>query len=338
MSAIRRWDDGLRRVSRSSDGGKPASNPPGPGPADESALLDAYSQAVVRVVETVSPAVIGISSAGAAGRGPHGSGFVLSAEGHALTNSHVAAGRPRLSARTMEGDVLDAVLIGDDPATDLALVRIRASDLPHVPLVESAGLRAGQLVIAIGDPLGLHGTVSTGVISALGRSMRGPSGRLIENVVQHTAPLNPGNSGGPLVDSSGRVIGVNTAVVPGAQGLGFAVPSATARWICGELLAHGQVRRAALGISVSTVHLNRDLTRRLDLLAEQGLAIHTIDPAGAAAAAGLRPGDVIVEANGRLTTSIDDLHRIMALLSGGAQLVLTIVRSAELQRFDITVR
>src|SRR5436309_5372378 len=211
-------------------------------------LLDAYSEAVIGVVGRVGPAVISVAPHPTDEQPGQGSGFVITPDGFALTNSHVVGGRGRLRATTEEGDALDARLIGDDPSTDLALIRLAARDLPHADLGSSDGLRVGQLVIAMGNPFGFRSTVSTGVISALGRAMRSQQGRLIENIVQHTAPLNPGNSGGPLVDSKGRVVGVNTAIIALAQGLGFAVPGNTARWVTSELLTHGRVRRLALGI------------------------------------------------------------------------------------------
>ena len=209
-------------------------------------LLDAYSQAVIRVVEAVSPAVIGLA-AGEGGRSGSGSGFLVTADGYALTNSHVAGGRAKLVATTADGDRLNAQVIGDDPATDLALVRLAARDLPFAPLGDSDALRVGQLLIAIGSPFGFQSTVSTGVVSALNRTMRGEEGRLIENIIQHSAPLNPGNSGGPLVDSRGHVVGVNTAIIAMAQGLGFAVPANTARWVISELLSHGRVAGCTWG-------------------------------------------------------------------------------------------
>ena len=248
--------------------------------APDADLLDAYSQAVIRVVEQVSPAVIGVAVARGEEQRGAGSGFLLTPDGFALTNSHVVGGRPRLLATTAEGDRLDAETIGDDPATDLALVRLAARDLPHVPLGDSDALQPGQLVIAIGDPLGFQSTVSTGVVSARGRAMRGESGRLIENVVQHTAPLNPGNSGGPLVDTRGRVVGINTAIIAFAQGLGFAVPANTARWVVGELIGHGRVRRALLGIAGTAVVLPRQLVRDLDLLSDQAVAVVAVEPSG----------------------------------------------------------
>ncbi len=211
-------------------------------------VLDAYSQAVIRVVESVSPAVISVSGEG---RGS-GSGFLISADGFAVTNSHVVSGRRQLVAETDDGDRVDASVLGDDPATDIALLRLAARDLPYSEIGDSEALRVGQLVIAMGSPLGLQSTVSTGVVSARGRTLRGQDGRLIENIVQHTAPINPGNSGGPLVDSHGRVVGVNTAIIAMAQGLGFAVPSNTAQWVTTEIMTHGRVRRRQLGIVASS--------------------------------------------------------------------------------------
>jgi S1-C subfamily serine protease len=229
-------------------------NQPGQNKVADADLLDAYSQAVIRVVDAVSPAVIGLAAA-EGGRGGSGSGFLVTADGYGLTNSHVVGGRAGLVATTADGDRLDAQVIGDDPATDLALVRLAARDLPFAPLGDSDALRVGQLLIAIGSPFGFQSTVSTGVVSALNRTMRGEEGRLIENIIQHSAPLNPGNSGGPLVDSRGRVVGVNTAIIAMAQGLGFAVPANTARWVTSELLSHGRVWRLHLGITATMVFL-----------------------------------------------------------------------------------
>ncbi|MCU0876893.1 MAG: trypsin-like peptidase domain-containing protein [Pirellulaceae bacterium] len=195
-------------------------------PADAD-LLDAYSQAVIGVVRQVGPAVISVTGRPEERPQGLGSGFLISADGLAITNSHVVHGRRRLRTETQDGDLLEAEVVGDDPATDLALLKLAARDLPTVELGDSAALQAGQLVIALGHPLGFHSTVSTGVVSALGRAMRSQQGRLIESVVQHTAPLNPGNSGGPLLDSRGRVVGINTAIIALAQGIGFAVPANT---------------------------------------------------------------------------------------------------------------
>jgi S1-C subfamily serine protease len=295
-------------------------------PAADANLLDAYSQAVIHVVETVSPAVISVTGQGADGRGGSGSGFVVTPDGYAITNSHVVNDRPALAAETADGDRLRAELVGDDPATDIAVIRLAASGLPVTQLGDSAALRVGQLVIAMGSPLGLQSTVSTGVVSALGRSMRGRDGRLIENVIQHAAPINPGNSGGPLVDSRGYVVGINTAIIALAQGLGFAIPSRTAEWVLSEILTHGLVRRRQLGVAAQVVRLPRALVRELDLLAEQGVEVREVVARSLAAQAGLEPGDIIVALSGRLVTSIDDLHRLLMSVPADQGFDLTVLR------------
>jgi S1-C subfamily serine protease len=308
----------------SNDG--PARPRPANRPATDADLLDAYSQAVIHVVETVSPAVISVSGQDGDGRGGSGSGFLLTPDGYAITNSHVVNDRRKLSAETTDGDRLAAELVGDDPATDLAVIRLAASGLPITQLGDSAGLRVGQLVIAMGSPLGLQSTVSTGVVSALGRSMRGRDGRLIENVIQHAAPINPGNSGGPLVDSRGFVVGINTAIIALAQGLGFAIPSSTAEWVIGEILTHGHVRRRQLGIAAQVTRLPRMLVRELDLLADQGVEVREVTRGGLAAEAGLQAGDVIVALAGRLVTTIDDVHRLLMTVPADRGFELTVLR------------
>lgn len=298
-------------------------------------LLDAYSQAVVQVVRQVGPAVLTVTGESEQGAG---SGFLITPDGFALTNSHVVNGQQRLKVTTEEGDRLSADVIGDDPATDLALIRIAARDLPHTELGDSETLVAGQLVIAVGNPFGFRSTVSTGVVSALGRAMRSREGRLIENIVQHTAPLNPGNSGGPLVDSRGRVIGVNTAIIAYAQGLGFAVPGNTARWVVSELLAHKRVRRLALGIRVLATNLPRWLTRDLDLLSDQAVEVADVLPGEPAERAGLRAGDIIVSAAGRVIAGMDDLHRVLASIPHGQGVVLEVVREQRLVEVTVEPR
>lgn len=306
-------------------------------------MLDAYSRAVIEVVENTSPAVIGVTARrgtgrGGTGRGGSGSGFLITPDGYAVTNSHVVAGRDGLSATTTDGDQLDAQIIGDDPATDLALIRLAASDLPAIELGDSDALRVGQLVIAMGDPLGLQSTVSTGIVSALGRSMRGQEGRLIEAIVQHSAPLNPGNSGGPLLDSRGHVIGINTAIIPMSQGLGFAVPANTARWVVSEIIAHGRVRRALLGITATVVPLSRHVARELDLLSDRGVEVVSVQPNGPADDAGVRDGDIVVAVNQRLVTSVDDIHRLLATYRGDQQFSLTIVRGESTLELNVAVQ
>jgi S1-C subfamily serine protease len=292
---------------------------------DDADLLDAYSQAVVNVVETVAPAVVSITGRENDPPGS-GSGFLISPDGYAVTNSHVVGGRRKLRAETHDGDHLDAELVGDDPATDLAIIRLGSRDLPYVALGDSAALRVGQLVIAMGSPLGLHSTVSTGVVSALGRSMRGRDGRLIESIVQHSAPINPGNSGGPLVNSRGLVVGVNTAIIAMAQGLGFAVPSGTVEWVAAEILGHGQVRRRTLGIAAESVRLPRDLVRRFDLLAEEGVEVRGVTRGSVAEQAGVKTDDILVAINDRVVAGVDDVHRLLARLPADALCELTLLR------------
>jgi S1-C subfamily serine protease len=318
--------------SDSAAGADASSRPSQSGDGD---LLDAYSKAVIGVVERVSPAVIGIETRGEQQRHGSGSGFLITPDGFALTNSHVVHGASQLHATTTEGDRLHATLIGEDPATDVALVRMSARDLPAAELGDSDVLRVGQLVIAMGDPLGLQATVSTGIVSALGRNMRSVEGRLIDNIVQHSAPLNPGNSGGPLVDSHGRVIGINTAIIAMAQGLGFAVPANTARWVAGELLSHGRVRRRQLGISATAAMLPRHKVRDLDLLSERAVEVRETLNGGPGAAAGLQPGDFIVSVNGRIVASVDDLHRLLADFREQELLTLTIVRGQRKLEVDV---
>lgn len=301
-------------------------------PTDAS-LLDAYSQAVIHVVESVSPAVLSLT--GTNDRGGSGSGFLVTPDGFAITNSHVVDGRSELVATTTDGDRLVARVIGDDPATDLAALRLSASDLPYARLGDSDSLRVGQLVIAIGSPLGLQSTVSTGIVSALGRSLRARDGRLIDKVVQHTAPINPGNSGGPLVDSRGRIVGINTAIVAMAQGLGLAVPATTAEWVLREILAHGQVRRRKLGVTAAVVDLPRRLVRQLDLLGATGVEVQEVIPRGAAANAGLQSGDVIVSLADRVVETMDDLHRLLTMIPPDQSIPLQVLRADRLLTLQV---
>jgi len=331
-------------VSDPESGPDAAANPPAAPPPADAEFLDAYSRAVMAVVDTVGPATISLGRSGdwSLADEPQppgsGSGVIITPDGHALTNSHVVAGRKRLAARTAEGDTLDGTIIGDDPSTDLALVKLAARDLPSARLGDSARLRVGQLVIALGNPFGLHSTVSTGVVSALGRSLRSPGGRLIEGVIQHTAPLNPGNSGGPLVDPRGLVVGVNSAVVAWSQGLGFAVPSATAQWVVSELLDHGRVRRAYLGIVAAPRAIEPRAARDLDLLNEGGVHVAGVEPGSPADRAGLREGDLIVEIGGRIVNGVDDLHRALARASTGKPAALVLVRGDRRVETAVTPR
>jgi S1-C subfamily serine protease len=307
-------------------------------PTSDADLLDAYSQAVIHVVETVSPAVISVFGRDPNGRGGAGSGFIVTPDGYAITNSHVIDDRPSLMAETADGDKLRVELVGDDPATDLAVVRLAASGLPFAQLGNSDALRVGQLVIAMGSPLGLQSTVSTGVVSALGRTMRARDGRLIENIVQHAAPINPGNSGGPLVDSRGLVVGINTAIIAMAQGLGFAIPSATAEWVLQEILTHGNVRRRQLGVVAKVAKIPRSLVQALDLLADQGVEVSDVAPGSIAADAGVLPDDIIVALAGRVVTLIDDVHRLLMAIPSDQGFELTVIRGHALRTLHVPAK
>lgn len=300
-------------------------------------LLDAYSRAVVNVVETVTPAVISVMGRSSSREGGQGSGFITTDDGLAFTNSHVVGGRSDLVALTADGDRLDCKVIGDDPSTDLALLRLAGRDLPHVRLGDSQLLRVGQLVIAMGSPLGLQSTVSTGVVSGVGRSMRAGDGRLIDNIIQHAAPINPGNSGGPLVDSRGNVVGVNTAIIAFAQGIGFAVPSNTVQWVTTEFLDHGRVRRRQLGIVGTIVQLSRQVVIDLDLVSNIAVQVIDVDSSGVAFRSGIREGDLIVSINDRIVESIDDLHRFLSRIPVDTQLEIEIVRGGRQHRVMLTM-
>jgi S1-C subfamily serine protease len=271
-------------------------------------------------------------------RGGSGSGFLITSDGFALTNSHVVHGAERLTVTLAENDRLAAQLVGDDPATDLALLRVAARELPFSTLGDSDALRVGQVVVAMGDPLGFQATVSSGIVSARGRSMRSQQGRLIDNVIQHTAPLNPGNSGGPLVDTRGRVVGINTAIIAMAQGLGFSVPINTARWVVGELMAHGHVRRPYLGIVATSAAISRRLVRELDLVNTQGIELSSLDDTGPAAKAGLRDGDILLAMNDRLVSDVDDVHRLLSTLGEGRSITLSVLRGERVLECEVTPR
>jgi len=311
---------------------------------DAEAVLDAYSQAVMSVAERVSPAVVSVRAAHQmqvrTPRGPSerevegaGSGFIFAPDGYVLTNSHVVEGARKIELTLADGASYDAELVGQDPATDLAVLRFTPpGPVPAVELGDSARLKRGQLVIAIGNPLGFQATVTAGIVSALGRSLRSKSGRLIEDIVQTDAALNPGNSGGPLVDSRGRVVGVNTAIIQGAQGICFAVPINTARWVAGLLLKDGRVRRAFVGISGQV----RPLPERLRAARHAGSAtpsgptaveVVSVSPGSPADRAGLRTGDLIIAADDRVIASVDDLQRLLARAPLDAELTVKFYRS-----------
>ncbi len=312
------------------------------GGLNDAALLDAYSQAVVSAAETISRSVVKIEvaqpgrnrSGEPRERQGGGSGFVFTPDGLALTNSHVVHGASRIHVSLADGQRFPAHIIGDDPATDLAVIRIGlpSNDAPHLvaaPLGDSQRLRVGQLAIAIGNPYGFQYTVTAGVVSALGRSLRSYSGRLIEDVIQTDASLNPGNSGGPLVTSDGRVIGVNTATIVGAQGLCFAIGINTAKFVAGRLLRDGRIRRSYIGVEAQTAPLHRRVVRFYDLASESGVIAMSVADDSPAQKAGLREGDVIVSLDGKPVAGVDDLHRLLTDARVGASSALTVLRHTE---------
>lgn len=317
----------------------------GNAPADITAPsepLDAYSAAVVGAVERVGPAVVSVYTGGAEeaarARGGAGSGVVVTPDGYLLTNEHVVQRVEEARVSLVDGRTVAAVVAGRDPATDLAVLRAQAASLPYAELASTRPLRAGQLVVAVGNPYGFESTVSAGVVSALGRSLRSRQGRLIEGIVQHTAALNPGNSGGPLVDAQGAVTGINTAIIPMAQGIGFAIPAATAQWVLTQILTQGRVRRAWLGIAARDRPLDLRLVRALTLSATRAVEVLSRDKDGPAADSDLRPGDLIVAVNDRTVDGIDALHRELARVPPGTELTLGVVRRTRLLSLPLTAR
>jgi S1-C subfamily serine protease len=302
-------------------------------------LLDAYSQAVVGAVERIGPAVVGVRASrpdrGARSPLGQGSGVIITPDGYALTNEHVAHRATRFEVALQDGQLLSADLVGTDPATDLALLRAHGGSLPYARL-QTDRPRPGQLVIAIGNPLGFESTVSAGVVSATGRSLRGRDGRLIENVIQHTAPLNPGSSGGPLLDSRGAVLGINTAIIALAQGIGFAVPSATAEWVTSELLQHGRVRRSRLGLVGRTRPVDPRLARRLGLAVDSVVEVVSVDGAGPAARGGLEPGDWLLALDGQALGSIDRLLERLTHEGIDREMEVLVLRGAERLTLRVT--
>jgi S1-C subfamily serine protease len=309
----------------------PVGFPATPAPASEAPLLDAYSDAIVRVAELVSPSVINIevrkAGSGAAERtGGSGSGFIISPDGLVLTNSHVVQVASRIEVTLADGRRPDAVLIGDDPDTDLAVLRVYAPNLKPVVLGESKSLRVGQIAIAIGNPYGFQATVTAGIVSALGRSMRARSGRLMDEIIQTDAALNPGNSGGPLVNSRGEVIGVNTAVILPAQGICFAIGIDTAKYVTGLLVRDGRIRRSYLGVGGQNTRIHRRLVRHYNLPVDSGLLVVQVEPDSPGHHAGLREGDVIVALDGQPVAGIDALHKLLTEETIGRRSVLTVLR------------
>jgi S1-C subfamily serine protease len=310
--------------------------PAAPHPSD-GALLDAYSRAVVSAAEKVSPSVVKIEVTQKAvvrngeshERHGGGSGFVFTPDGLVLTNSHVVHRGAKIEGSLPDGRRFPAHLIGEDPATDLAVVRIDAPNLTAVELGDSQKLHVGQLAIAIGNPYGFQYTVTAGVVSALGRSLRSYSGRMIDDVIQTDAALNPGNSGGPLVSSDGQVIGVNTATIMGAQGLCFAIGINTAKFVASRLLQQGRIQRAYIGVEAQTVPLHRRVVRFYDLQKETGVMIVGVTPGSPAGRAGLCEGDVILAFAGQPIAGVDDLHRLLTETEVRVKNTITVLRRTE---------
>ncbi|HSV15293.1 MAG TPA: trypsin-like peptidase domain-containing protein [Tepidisphaeraceae bacterium] len=333
-----------------SDGGTVASvlTPPAP-VASNGELLDAYSSAVVGAAQRVSPSVVflDVQMPVPAGRGPQrpgqgghghgsGSGFIFTPDGFILTNSHVVHDALKIEVTLQDGTKLPARIVGDDPQTDLAVIHITASGLPAVEFGDSSAIQVGQLVVAIGNPYGFQTTVTAGVVSNLARSFRSQTGRMIDNIIQTDAALNPGNSGGPLVDSRGRVVGVNTAIIPMAQGICFAIPANTAQFVAARLIRDGKIRRSYIGFAGQNVPLHRKVVRFHKLDVDTGVLVVGLEPDSPARQAGLREGDVIVSFDGKPIFTIDDIQRLLTAERVGAKLPLTVIRGGtELQTFDV---
>ena len=313
-------------------------------PARDDELLDAYSRTVTRVAERVGPATAKVEIRRPQGGSPRrparveggsGSGFVFTPDGFVVTNSHVVQGAQRIEITLPGGERQTARVVGEDPHTDLAVLSMPGHDLPYVEFGSSSQLRVGSIAIAIGNPFGFAWTVTAGVVSALGRSLRTESGRLVDDVVQTDAALNPGNSGGPLVGSDGRVIGVNTAIFLRSQGICFAIAADTAQWIAMKLLREGRVRRGYLGIGAQTAPIHTRLRRHLALEQTHGAFVTTLDAAGPAALAGLRDGDVIIELAGRAISGVDDLHRVLSDEAGARNVEMRALRGQSLEHFSV---
>ncbi len=337
-NSLAKLSDERREPSGSSSG----EGQPNPG-SDESVLFDAYSRAVVRAAETVGASVVRIevtkqrqTRRGRREGGGSGSGFVISPDGLVLTNSHVVHGAESIGVVLPDGRRPDAVLVGEDPESDLAVLRVYAPNLAPVKFADSARLRVGQIAIAIGSPYGFEATVTAGVVSALGRSLRSQTGRLMDDIIQTDAALNPGNSGGPLVDSKGEVIGVNTAMILPAQGICFAIAGNTAQFVTGWLVKEGRVRRSYIGIAGQTAPIHARLRRHYRLAQDRAVLVAGVEPGGPARLAGLREGDLIIAFKGQTVAGIDELLRRLVGAEIGVRSTVTVLRQADKLDLSIT--
>ena len=310
------------------------SSPDGP-TAPDAGLIDAYSNAVADAVSAAHPAVVHIEVKGNNAPGGSGSGFFISPDGYLLTNSHVVHGAASIRVSLSDGRRLNADLVGDDPDSDLAVVRVSADELAHLELADSNAVRLGQIAIAIGSPMGFQQTVTAGIVSGLGRSLRGASGRLIDNVLQTDAALNPGNSGGPLINTRSEVIGVNTAIIRPAQGICFAIASNTARWVAGWLIKEGRIRRSFIGVAGQNVPLLRKLVHHHRLEQESGVLVMGIEPGSPASRAGLMEGYIILGIDAAKTPAVDALHKELTGDRIGERAIVALLRGVELRRHAI---
>ena len=298
--------------------------------------LDPYSRLVAQSVERIGPAVAGIEARAANGRvRGTGSGVVYTPDGYLLTNSHVAQRADTAVVSLSDGRTVEAARVGDDPATDLAVLRLSGSGFPHAAFGSSASLRVGQLVIAVGNPLGYQASVTAGIVSALGRTLRTAAGRLIESVIQTDAPLNPGNSGGPLADTAGRVIGINTAVAGGAQGICFAIGIDTAVEVAYQLMRHGRVRRSRLKLAGQTIALDRRVLRALERTEPAAVMVSEVLPDGPAQRAGLECGDLLLQLDGEPVTGVDRLHRLLTAERAGREVEVQLLRRGKRQALTL---
>jgi S1-C subfamily serine protease len=301
-------------------------------------LLDAYSRAVASTVRQAGPAVVHIQALAEKQGGGSGSGFLISPDGLVVTNSHVVHGAAKLRAQTPDGRESRADLIGDDPDTDLAVVRIDLLELHHLPFADSSKIQVGQIAVAIGNPLGLDNTVTAGIVSALGRTFPSRTGRLIDNVLQTDAALNPGNSGGPLLNTLGQVIGVNTAIIPAAQGICFAIGSKTAEFVASWLIKEGRIRRSYIGVGGQDISIHERVARFHQLRQRSGILVHSVEPDSAAAEAGVEQHDILIWLDHEELRSVHELHRLLVLREPNRKSRLTVLRKNEVVHLWITPR